>query len=521
MSETMPPDSDPVANLSLEARLLGNLLTAPDLGLWPAVRTRILDPRYFYRNAHQLIWQAGCAVYDAGGVPEPATIGDQLQRSGLDPDNAARDVLYALQVTGWTADLWMRESSEAAEKWNVDAAERIKQHALKRFLYGPATTLAGYAFDQSDAATAAAALAKLDAELEPVRRGLAAGSRLKPQTLAEMRKRPKPTPLIDRFYMAGGVSTVFSAPSAGKTCYLVDQACHVALGREWMGRAVQGGPVVYLAAEGGSGIMGRFDAWIQTHNGGEDIPSLYVIPEAAQLLEDADRTELLAQLRSLPEPPVWVIIDTVSQTSAGADENSNSDMRDYVTALTAIRSATGAHVTCVHHSLKNGEGYRGASALIGNVDTAIEITRSDDDSTVKCYKQQRDGWAKFLPFHFTADQTEVEGYDGLTFGVFRVVDKPARSSKAADGTPDEVSDLSPKERQVWEALAVHSFPSRRALVDWMAPYKVSRQTVHNTVNKLSELGWISEDSTGLIQSTPACPKPSNIRPIGQFGRSAV
>lgn len=405
-------------------------LIAMVLGDFPGAveDSAFLPAEDFYREAYQEVWKAKESARAKGPV-NLTTMYDELM--AMEAIGPGRTFESFSELTC----LVKHVSSLASAKANANI---IREKAIARRFIESLGDVAGAAYSGDNAA----ALALTTHHRDELERELIAGGKdspLRPLTLAEMRKKPKPIPLIDHFLVAKTISMVVGLPGGGKTCMLVDQACHVALSRPWMGRAVNGGTVVYIAAEGGAGLTGRFDAWISVNNDGEDIPNLYILPYAVPFLDEKQRAQVLAYLRALPESPAWVIVDTVSQTSAGADENSNSEMATYLNAVAQIRDTLGAHVTLVHHTDKNGNGSRGASSLDGFVDISIMVSRDEKDvSTITCKKPPRDGWGKFAPIYFTADQIAPDGYDGLTFGVLRSLVSATQKHASATG-PDKQS----------------------------------------------------------------------------------
>src|SRR5690606_29160652 len=107
--------------------------------------------------------------------------------------------------------------------------------------------------------------------------------------------------------------------------------------------------------------------------GNADVP-LYVVGADYNLREKAGRQALAADLGQLPEKPVLIVIDTLARAMKGGDENSAQDMGALNDAVSALIQATGACVMLVHHSGKNkASGARGSSALLGAIDTEIEV----------------------------------------------------------------------------------------------------------------------------------------------------
>jgi AAA domain len=54
-----------------------------------------------------------------------------------------------------------------------------------------------------------------------------------------------------------GLTVIWGSPKSGKSFWTLDLTMHVALGREYRGKRVQQGPVVYCCFEGQSGISAR------------------------------------------------------------------------------------------------------------------------------------------------------------------------------------------------------------------------------------------------------------------------
>src|SRR5262245_39883861 len=63
--------------------------------------------------------------------------------------------------------------------------------------------------------------------------------------------------LVKRLIPRSGLIVVWGPPKCGKSFWVFDLMLHVALGREYRGRRVHQGPVVYCAFEGQKGIEAR------------------------------------------------------------------------------------------------------------------------------------------------------------------------------------------------------------------------------------------------------------------------
>jgi hypothetical protein len=190
-------------------------------------------------------------------------------------------------------------------------------------------------------------------------------------------------------YLAKGLlqkasyAIAYGPPGGGKTFTLLDLAYHIAAGKDWMGHKVHGGTVLYLPFEGGGGLVKRAQALRQKY-GQEDVP-FFIAPASFNLRELAGRQVLASIIADLPEKPVLIVIDTLARALMGGDENSAQDVGAFNSAVAALIESTGACVLIVHHSGKNqNAGARGSSALLGAIDTELQIS----DNRVTASKQR-------------------------------------------------------------------------------------------------------------------------------------
>lgn len=219
----------------------------------------------------------------------------------------------------------------------------------------------------------------LDSPAQPPR------PRRKMLRLDELAKQPASTSyLVKGLLQRGSHAVVFGQPGAGKTFVALDIAYHVAGGLPWQGLRVHQGPVLYLAYEGLGGMAKRAAALARRYEDA-DVP-LYLVGADYNLRDPAGRRALGEDMAQMPEKPVLVVIDTLARAMKGGDENSAQDMGALNDAVSALIHATGACVMLVHHSGKNkASGARGSSALLGAIDTEIEV-----DARQLTSRKQRD-----------------------------------------------------------------------------------------------------------------------------------
>lgn len=183
--------------------------------------------------------------------------------------------------------------------------------------------------------------------------------------------------LVRNLLPAIGLAAIYGSPGAGKTFFAVDVGLRVAAGMSIDGRAVQKGPVIYVAAEGASGLKGRVDAFGQ-HHGLIDLP-FAMVPCAVNLLDpNADLPRLIetinAAVERLGSSPSLIIVDTLAATFAAGDENSNA-MVSYINNMAALRDEFESLVAVVHHRPKDqaNDSLRGHGSLMGAMDTVIRV----------------------------------------------------------------------------------------------------------------------------------------------------
>lgn len=230
----------------------------------------------------------------------------------------------------------------------------------------------------------------------------------RPMTLAQLRALPRPSYLIKRLVPRASVGELFGASGSYKTFVLIDAALHVVSGApKWAGQRVQQGSVLFIAAEGGAGIVKRIDAWLSEQG--------YFNPVRA-----AELAEIESRLLVVPEPfpilavealvsrlggfrPDWVIYDTRSASTTGLEENSNSEMNQVVAAMQKLsRLLDGATVQTVHHTGHSDTAAgraRGASSFLAGIDFSWQAEGDDSDglrSTVLVRKMKED--EKLPPF---------------------------------------------------------------------------------------------------------------------------
>lgn len=260
------------------------------------------------------------------------------------------------------------------------------------------------------------------------------------QSLTETHKQVKEATknvkwLVKNIIAQDALGVLFGASGTFKSFIAIDLALSVLHGQEWAGRKTAKGAVYYVAAEGGAGVSRRVDAW---HRGIEVPDNLYYCRTPLMLTSKQEISELRKSIAALPEIPVLIIIDTLSQTFAGGDENSSSDIASYFRMINSeLRAAFNCTVLVIHHTGHNAtERPRGSSAITANVDFLLGCYRSDPEgmnARIDVTKQKDGELVKGLYFdlerHVLGKDEDGEEISSLVANFHDSVEAIRKSSK--------------------------------------------------------------------------------------------
>lgn len=199
---------------------------------------------------------------------------------------------------------------------------------------------------------------------------------------------------VDRLVEGDGIAWIYGQSGSYKSVLAMGLACSVATGRDWCGRKVRRGPVLYISAEGGSGILTMRSAWETANNTRADQLMIHIgAPDIANLRitdghDETGRTsasevaQRLKEIRDVTgQHASLIVIDTYAQTSGG-------DMRENVSAyerklrrLIAI-AAPGASALVIDHTTKEGTSWIGSNAKLANMDMVAMVSRKDEAVTL-------------------------------------------------------------------------------------------------------------------------------------------
>lgn len=234
------------------------------------------------------------------------------------------------------------------------------------------------------------------------------GRALRILTMAEVEALPPPQWLIEGLIPNQGLVVPYGPPKAGKTFIVLALALCIAAGREWEGKAVQQGAVVYIVGEGLGGFATRLAVMRHAFQIPLDAP-FFVIPRAVNFRENSE-VETLVKLARQAVPPgmpiALVVIDTLARAMPGVDENSAQEVGLVIMRCDAVKEKLACTVMPIHHTGKDVErGMRGSNAITGAVDASFLIQTAGKGKVRVINDNQKDG-ELHRPMIFSMEKVE-------------------------------------------------------------------------------------------------------------------
>lgn len=252
-------------------------------------------------------------------------------------------------------------------------------------------------------------------------------------TAKDLLDRPPLQWLIKGVLPKAEIGMIYGPSGSGKSFVLINLLGAITRGIEWRDRKVRKGRTILIAAEGGASIGKRIDAYARHAKIEVGDVDIGIITMAPNLLVKEDVAEVIKAVIAAGGADV-VAIDTMAQTTPGANENSSEDMGTALANAKLIHEATGALVLIVHHTGKDAaRGSRGWSGIKGALDVEIEIIRDEDSPCRQIHiSKMRDG-EDGLRFGFKLDVVEMgmdaDGDSVTSCAVLETDLQPVLSSK--------------------------------------------------------------------------------------------
>lgn len=193
---------------------------------------------------------------------------------------------------------------------------------------------------------------------------------------------PAPMWMIEGMFEMNSLVMVAGPPASYKSFLALDWVLCMATGRKWNNRQTMASKVLYCLGEGKASLLKRIEVWAHHHKITDEerrrlVDNFRVTFDVPQLAAKASVDNMLAGLAKEQFEPTVIVIDTFARSFVGLDENSQQDTGLWVEQADRLRQL-GYTVIFLHHTKKNtefGVQYRGSTAIMGAMDTALTMTR--------------------------------------------------------------------------------------------------------------------------------------------------
>lgn len=281
----------------------------------------------------------------------------------------------------------------------------------------------------------------------------------------ELKKITPPTLLGNSHLVAKGLNVIYGPSATFKSFYILNHSLQIA----------QTSTVIYLAAEGSSGIYPRVNAWCDYYK--KTPGNIEFICREVNLLKEEEVKTLIHSLVSIKNIEM-VVLDTYPRCIPGGDESSSTVAGIAINSCAEIQRNLKCAVTLIHHTNRAESGERGSGALRGGADSMIEMNVSNGvikvmHSKMKDFEEWPTESYKFLSI--------------LTSGVLISTD----SSDAIDGK------LSKQELDILELLALETFIDHGAKsLQIINATKIAESVVYKVLSSLKSKGFIAQGKRG-------------------------
>jgi len=315
-----------------------------------------------------------------------------------------------------------------------------------------------------------------------------------------------PSPwLVDGVLRETSVALLYGRRGSYKSFVALDLAASVATGLSWQGHTVRAsGLVIYIAAEGGGGMVQRARAWAEQHDVAPFTVNMRFVTEPLTCLPDSEDMDVLIQRiqeaidwhpagtidpdtgyvyehATAREWPALIVIDTLARCLHG-DESKAEDMGAFVKGVDRLKVEFNCAALIVHHTGWDETHERGHTSLGGACDTIYKLEAEEDPDTgltLVCEKMK--------------DSREPED--------IRLVRRDVEVSRRPTDDPNEdlrsvviESELINREARRAHILRVLEELGPSTWLEWLNGSGLPRTTFQNIVSELRRTGKIIKEN---------------------------
>lgn len=220
---------------------------------------------------------------------------------------------------------------------------------------------------------------------------------------AEMDGEPDPQWIIKDLISERSTVMMFGASGSYKSFLALDICLSIATGTATFGSEVKKGLVFYGALEGRAHLKKARRAW-RVLKGIEGKIENFFVGSAPMIGVEGEMQEFGDEItkRCNGRKPSMIVIDTLSKSMAGLNENDAQDAGKFIRFCDSLVEHFGCSVIAIHHSGKEeGRGARGSSAFLAGFDSVLEIKAHKATKAVSVHvRKHKDAEEREMPWTF-------------------------------------------------------------------------------------------------------------------------
>ena len=300
------------------------------------------------------------------------------------------------------------------------------------------------------------------------------------------------------------VSLLYGRRGCFKSFLALDLAASLATGLTWQGHeVVESGLVVYVAGEGGGGMVQRARAWVEQHTVNPKTVNLRFITEPVVVTASSDDMEILVyrireaihwQPAGAEDPdtgevfdrplawewPALIVIDTLARCFTG-DENKQEAMGQFIQGVDRLKREFNCSVLIIHHTGTNETRERGSTVLGGACDTMYRLEADTDEHVLTLTNEKMKDSREPEPVNLTYRQVTVQR---------RPTDDP---DEALTSISIERGDMDAEEK-IEHMLTVLEMTGGLSWTEWFGATGLTKTTFKRYTVDLVKSGQITKEN---------------------------
>ncbi|MEX1275504.1 MAG: AAA family ATPase [Bacteroidota bacterium] len=185
---------------------------------------------------------------------------------------------------------------------------------------------------------------------------------------------------VEGLFAQPSLNLLVGDPGSKKTFLAIDLAVSVAMGKPWLGHAVNPCPVLFVDEETGMHqLWNRLNASLHAHGADISTPFEFISLGGYDFRDNADAEQLIHRARGRGSG--FIVIDALANLMHSGENNLGS-VQPVLFNLRRMAESCKAAVIVIHHNNRHGV-FRGSSSISAGVDLMLSIRSAPADSLIE------------------------------------------------------------------------------------------------------------------------------------------